>query len=113
MYDQSLQALHLIYEVYHPFYGFQISMVVGTRPATTQEDALAGKMQWLYDINVFGPELVEKIGKVRLETAPAQKIIRFEDGGMMLLPRSYLYPDFSKYSFKEVATHLGLSYPEE
>ncbi len=63
MYEQFLQALSLTYQVYHPFYGFQISMLAESRPATTQEEALAQKIEWLYDINVFGPELVEKLAK--------------------------------------------------
>lgn len=113
MYENFLQAIRLIYEVYHPYYAFQISLLGESRPITTYEEAQAQQIRWLYDINLFGAELVEKFGRGRVESVPAQKVIPLDDGGVMILPRIYFYPDSSQYSFKQVAAHLGLSYTEE
>ncbi len=113
MYENFLQAIRLVYEVYHSLYAFQISMLGESRPATTYEEAQAKQIRWLYDVNLFSPELVEKLGRERIESVSAQKVISLDDGGVMLLPRIYFYPGFTKYSFKKVATHLNLSYPEE
>lgn len=110
MYEHFLQAIRLVYEVYHPIYGYQFDGRDG-RAITTREEALTLQIHTLYDINLFGPELVEKLGRQRVESAQAQKVIPLDDGGMMLVPRIFFSPDLLLRDCRKLADDLGLSYP--
>jgi hypothetical protein len=109
MYEHFLQAIRLFYEVYHPVYGYQFDPR-DYRPLITRDNALALHIPNLYDLNLFGPELVEQFGRERLESTPAEKVIPLDDGGIMLLPRIFFSPDAFPYSYEEVGKHLGLTY---
>ncbi|HEU5379729.1 MAG TPA: hypothetical protein VFV38_30260 [Ktedonobacteraceae bacterium] len=111
LYEHFLEAVRLIYEVYHPIYGYQYDPR-DSRSPTTREEALTLEIHHLYDINLFGPELVEKLGCQRVESTPAQKVIPLDDGGMLLLPRIFFHPDAIGYTYQQVAAHLGFSSPE-
>lgn len=110
MYEHFLEAIRLIYEVYHPIYGYELDARDDREP-TTKEEMLALQIHTLYDINLFGPELVEKLGRQRVESTQAEKVIPLDDGGIMLVPRIFFYSDFRRYDSQKIATHLGLSYP--
>jgi hypothetical protein len=79
-----LDVLQTTYNFWHPFYGYQETF--GNPPLTSRSDALAGNIHYLYHINIFGPELVQKIGRDRLLQAPAWRKQPLEDGGIMLVP---------------------------
>lgn len=115
MYEHFLEALQLIYQVYHPIYAYQFDPRDG-RAVTTREETLTSQIHTLYDINFFGPDLVEKIRRERLESAPAERVVPLDDGGIMLLPYVFLSPNSHVYnikSIKQVADHLGLLPPPD
>ena len=105
MYEHFLDALRLIYEAYHPIYAYQSD--AGT--LTTLEEAQTAQIHTLYSINFFGPELVEKLGRERIASAPAERITSLSDGGIMLLPLIPFSPQARHYSYKKAAQYLELS----
>lgn len=105
-YDEWLEIIALTYRVWHPVYGYQGSYT-GNAPSVTREEALAGRAPWLYDINVFGPEYVAALGRERLLSAPAWKVIPMSDGGIILAPTAYAHPD-TRYDRHAIADSLGL-----
>jgi hypothetical protein len=109
-YAHLLEVIRLTYDLWHPLYGYTIDPRGGERD-TPREEILAHTISYLYDINLFGPEIVEKLGRERVESAPAQIITSLDDGGLMLVPCENLLPDFLQYSYSQVAEHLGLAAP--
>lgn len=112
MYEQFLQALQAFYDAYHPIYGYQLDPR-DDRDLTTLEDVEVLNIHTLYEINFFGPEVVEKLGRERIESAPAERIASLNDGGIMLLPEVYFSSQASLYSPRKVAEHLMLSVPDD
>jgi hypothetical protein len=109
-YELFVQLVEVTYTVWHPLYGFLMG-----GPDTTADDARALQIKWLYDINVFGPEFVDKIGRERLLTAPAWQIRRMSDGGIILVPFPYVEEDLrhpSPYTRRAVARHLNIPYQD-
>jgi hypothetical protein len=114
MYDRWLEMVRMIYTIWHPIYGYQLDHM-GVMPYTPKEDIRAFNITRLYDLNLFGPELVQQLGRERIESAPAQKILPLDDGGIILLPKIYFYPPPNRdvyYDPEKVAAHLSLSYEE-
>jgi hypothetical protein len=66
----------------------------------------------LYFINLFGPELVNKLGRDRLLSAPAWKIEELDDGGIFLVPTEHIAVSGGGYSLLRVARHLGMETPQ-
>lgn len=112
LYDHFLEALRLVYEVYRPVYAYQFDPRDG-RDVTTLEEAQSAQIHTLYDVNFFAPELVEKLGRERIESAPAERVVALDDGGVLLLPRIFFSPDAYAYHLKDVADHLGLLPPPD
>lgn len=111
MYEHFLDALRLIYEIYHPVYGYQFDPRIDD--FTTLEEALALQIHNLYSINFFGPEVVDKFGRKQLEAAPAERILPLVDGGILLLPRVLFSADLHPKRFQDVANALGLFAPPD
>ncbi|HEU5382348.1 MAG TPA: hypothetical protein VFV38_43600 [Ktedonobacteraceae bacterium] len=105
-----LEIVQLIYSTWHPIYGYVIDPRGGVRE-TSRDEVLAHKISYLYDINLFGPDIVEELGRERVESAPAQIVTSLDDGGIMLVPCENLLPDFYQYNYTSVAEHLGLANP--
>jgi hypothetical protein len=96
-FGHALNVLQVAYNFWHPFYGFLDSY--GDPPFTPRADALAGNICYLYEINLFGPELVQKIGRERLLQAPSWLKQPLEDGGILLVP--YIH-----FNEEELPPHL-------
>ncbi|HEU5379730.1 MAG TPA: hypothetical protein VFV38_30265 [Ktedonobacteraceae bacterium] len=109
-YNHWLEILQPIYNTWHPIYGYTIDTKGGEKE-TSREDILAHKISYLYEINLFGPEIVEKLGRERVESAPAQIVTPLDDGGIMLIPCENLLPDFFQYNYAQIAEYLGLADP--
>jgi len=114
LYEQWLEgAVRLIYKIWHPIYAYEFDHHDSVFHPTEPDEVYALKVTRLYETNLFGPELVRKIGRHRLETTPAQKVIPLEDGGMMIIPGTSFDPTSLQDSWVKVARHLGLAIPDE
>lgn len=109
-YNYWLEVVQMLYTVWHPLYGYTLDMFGGARD-TPREAILAHQISFLYDLNLFGPELVEALGRERVVSAPAQRVIPLDDGGVLLIPCENLLPDFFEYNYTQVAQHLRLAAP--
>ena len=112
-YDLFVQLVEVTATVWHPLYGCLVRG--GNTPDTTADDARALQIKCLCDISVFGPELVDRIGRERVLTAPAWQIRRLSDGGIVLVPYPYVREDLhhpSPYTRRAVARHLNIPYQD-
>ncbi len=114
-YEQFLDLVELTYRQWHPIYGFDYSPAPGL-PDTTREQALALEIPCLYRINLFGPELVEKLGgREHVLKTPAWQVKALDDGGILVATIPYVEPELEKvtpYSYQAAARHLGLPEPQ-
>jgi hypothetical protein len=114
LYEQWLEGIvRMIYKIWHPIYAYEFDHRNGIFNPTEPDEVYALKVTRLYETNLFGPELVRKFGRHRLETAPAQKVIPLDDGGMMIIPGTSFDPTSLQDSWIKVARHLGLAIPED
>lgn len=101
-----LDLLQFTYQTWHPLYSYKEGGA-----ETTHEDALAGDISLLYEINLWNREIVEKMGRERVLEAPAWRVTELEDGSVFLLPQltsdGGTDEDYT-YDTDTVATHLGL-----
>jgi hypothetical protein len=65
------EVVQLIYRTWHPIYGYALDPRGGERD-TPRKAILAHQISYLYDINLFGPQIVEALDRDRVESAPAQ-----------------------------------------
>jgi len=108
--DAYLGLLVTTYEVWHPIFGY---MQESNVPDTSREQAQAGKPQFLYPINLYGPEIVRALGGLEYVLhAPAWQVRALDDGGALVAPISYVA--FASPATLEqeaaVARYLGLPY---
>lgn len=104
-----LDVLQATYEIWHPLYSY----TDGSAEETTHADALAGNISLLYEMNLWNREMVEKLGRARVMSAPAWRITELEDGSVFLIPKLIANGGTDEdYNFdeEEVATHLGLRF---
>lgn len=103
-----LDILQFTYETWHPLYSYK----EGGVEETTYEDALAGNVTLLYEINLLNRDMVEKLGRERVMSAPAWRVTALADGSVFLIPQLIHNggrdADYA-YNIEEVAIHLGLS----
>ncbi|HEV2457306.1 MAG TPA: hypothetical protein VGS80_03000, partial [Ktedonobacterales bacterium] len=59
-----------------------------------------GKLRYLYAVNVYSPQLVERLGRERLLATPGARIETLGDGGMRVKP----------WDMQTAAAHLGLGW---
>ena len=109
-YPIMLETFKDLYHACQSFYGHQdydggISL---SRKAVIQDQSIG----YLYYINLFGPELVKKLGRDRLLSAPAWRVEELGDGGIFLVPEDHLAIGGGGHSLKKVADHLGMSTPQ-
>jgi hypothetical protein len=107
-YEKWLDLAVVVFNAWHPWYGYQ-SSPNGDEPATTREAAFQGKLACLYDINLFGPELVAQIGPQRIQTSHAWRKIHLDEDGVLVAPTPYAHEDGSS-TRQQVANDLGLPY---
>jgi hypothetical protein len=111
-YELFIDLVEASYHIWHPIYSF-LGESSGVIPHTSREEALALEPRWLYDINLFGPEYVQKIGRERLLSAPAWKVKELDDGGILIVPAPYVEVDWhnpSPYKRPDVAQHLDIPF---
>ena len=107
-YQHFLDVVQLIYSVWHPLYGYQDDPV-GMN--ISLEEARHLDITWLYNINLFGPELVEHLGRERILSTPAWLLKTLDDGGVLLVPALYRgggRDEEYRTSREEAARHLSL-----
>jgi hypothetical protein len=111
-FEQWLGITQLIYDFLHPIYAYAFNHN-GIIPPTSLEEVEAFKPHWLYEINLFGPEMVETLGgREFVLAAPAQIVRSLEDGGVLIIPEMNMYPEVLQYDWETVADYLGLEAPD-
>lgn len=83
------------YEAWHPLMTY---LTYGDAPATSSEEAAAGKISYLYAVNVYSPLLVQQFGRARLLETSDASVETLGDGGIEVRP----------VDVKAAAAHLGL-----
>lgn len=106
--------IHL-YEYLEPWYGYGLFLLDGVGLGDEQPDFAAirtGEIETLFWLNLFPPGLVDSIGRSKLEGAPAERVERLDDGGVLLLTNPYPsgFGTINDQSI-QVADSLGLSFP--
>lgn len=97
------------YNCWRPLYVHKFDHY-GVAPNPTLEEVRALNIPALYDLNIFGPELVERIGLERLLLAPAWKVETLKDQGILIVPEDLYGPTTpGRYKREEVARYLGLA----
>ncbi|HEX4203421.1 MAG TPA: hypothetical protein VHZ51_04330 [Ktedonobacteraceae bacterium] len=107
--------VQLVYSIWHSIYGYQDDP---TGDLTSLEAVRGLDITWLYEINLFGPEIVDQFGRERVLSTPAWLVKTLDDGGVLLVPilvRQDGSDEDYRFSFDEAAQYLGLRYelPEE
>lgn len=107
-YQLWLDVIETTYEAWHPLYGFF------TEPdadflSLTRNDVLAKCLPGLYGINVFGPEIVQEIGRKRLLQTSAWYKHEMPDGGIIFALVPFVDPQKQFTGIpEEVAHYLNL-----
>jgi len=65
----------------------------------------------LYALNIYGPELIQKIGQERLLDAPAWVVRELEGSGYLIIPVDQYGVTSSPHNYDDVARHLGFPVP--
>lgn len=105
-YEHWLEILIYIYYSWHPVYAYSFNWS-GEKEDTTREQALALDIHTLYEVNIFGPDIVAKLGRERVLSTPAWRVDPIDDGGVMVVPEAYSQPS-TQYGIERAAQHLGL-----
>lgn len=107
-YLHYLDVLQLVYTTWHPLYGYQDDP---SGDVTSLEEARRYDIRWLYDINLFGPEIVDQLGRERVLSTPAWLVKTLNDNGVLLVPALYRNggrDEEYRFSREEAAQHLHL-----
>lgn len=112
-YTTWLNLLQFTYNYWHPFYGYQYNpdtFETGEDLAlVSREEAEALNIHYLYKVNFFGPEIVQKFGQEKIEHTPAHRVIALEDGGFLIITSQYFLPNSTRFYDEDVAEYLGIS----
>ena len=98
-----------MYTLWHPLYSFNDTD--DAIPGTARVTILAGGLEWLYEINLFSPPLVEILGREHLLSIPAWLVKELEDGSIFYVPElTYNGGNEEDYAYtrEEIAPQLGL-----
>ncbi|MDQ2905565.1 MAG: hypothetical protein M3Y81_18730 [Chloroflexota bacterium] len=111
-FEHWLGITKVIYNLWHPIYAYTFNHN-GIIPPTPREEIDAFKPEWLYEINLFGPEMVQKLGgRAYVLATPAQIVRPLDDGGVLLIPEMNLYPGGLEFTWETAAEYLGLTCPD-
>lgn len=88
-----------LYDFLHPFYAYADHE--NERPE--DEELISKDIKHIYWANFFSPEIVKKIGKEKLLSAPSWKTKKLKDGGILLVLGPLIY----KEEGEEVEKYLG------
>lgn len=105
-----LEMFKETYTHWHPFYGYeQYDSEVNPERASL---LATHEVHHIFAINIWGPEIVEKLGRERLLNAPAWRKETLDDGGMLLVPDNTYYLHIP-FAYKRLAVALGLQTPQD
>lgn len=79
-----IELLQEIYRCWHPLYAYRFSHGSGPLADPKQEDIRALAIHSVYGTNFFGPEFVAKLGREKLLSIPAYRVVELGDGGIFL-----------------------------
>jgi len=65
-------------------------------------------LKYIYSINIFGPEIVKKIGREKLLSAPSGKTEELMDGGILLMLGTNIFGSYDAVNHQIVEKHLEL-----
>lgn len=85
-----LDLLKKVYACWHPAY---VQEGLKDEEGIDRAISLSEEFHYLYETNIFGPELVAKIGRERLLSAPAWKVEELDDGAILLIPSQHFSVD--------------------
>ncbi len=106
-YQHWLELVRTVYACWQPLFVHEFSHTA-TVPNTSWEEVQAFAISQLYMLNIFGPELVEKIGQQKLLFVPAWKVAKLKDDGILVIPEdSYSSSEQHSYSLRRAAKYLG------
>lgn len=106
VFEQWLALFQKAYTIWQPLYAH--SLVFGLKwPEPALADLESGHVPYLYEINFFGPKLVEGIGKERLLSAPVWRTQRLADGGVLLVPE-HIFAQRSPQVWEITRQHLDM-----
>jgi len=90
--QEFLETCRSLYELFHPYYGF-VHDAEDVIAKATRNDQKFGKtvfpinlikgLPGIYWVNFFGPDLVEKLGKEKILSAPFFSYEELRDGGIL------------------------------
>lgn len=102
-----VSVIELIYRTLHPAYGYGLFSYDVHTP-----NPPGARVQAIWDYNVFGPALVDQIGREKLGYLPVWRVVNFDDGGLLLelspnpIAEAQAYMQF----YRHAAQMLGLVY---
>ncbi|GCE05491.1 hypothetical protein [Dictyobacter aurantiacus] len=107
-YQAWLELLKEVYTFWHPLMVYQFNE---NRHNVTRDNIVSNQhLNWLYDIAIYSPQLVDAIGCERLLSAPAWRIDELDDGAIMVVPEEHYYLP-REHHYRDVAQHLGFVVP--
>lgn len=101
-YSVVANSLHVEYG-----YGDWEDLFLQTAIPPSRADVLAGEVDMLYRINCLGPRLVERLGRARVLSTPAEAVVALRYGGVLICGKLH-YENDDQSSFRQAAAHLGL-----
>lgn len=111
-FDHWLEVIESLYGLFRPLYAYAWNHN-GIIPLTDEEDIELRKPYTLYEINLFGPEMVENLGgREHVLQTPAQFVRPLSDGGVLIIPELPWYPGSLPYTWSKVAKYLGVVCPD-
>jgi hypothetical protein len=111
-FDHFLGIVEVLYDLYRPFYAYAWNHN-NAIPVTESDYLEQRKPYTLYDINLFGPEMVDNLGgREFVLKAPAQVVRELSDGGVLMIPKAPWYPGSLGHSWSKVAKYLGVVCPD-
>ncbi len=106
VFEQWLALFQKTYTIWQPLYAH--SLVLGLQwPEPALADLESGRVPYLYEINFFGPKLVESLGKERLLSVPVWRSQQLADGGILLVPE-HLFAPRSPHIWEITRQHLNM-----
>lgn len=113
-YRYWIKILEKTYASWYPLYAHEFTHQGPPSINPSWEDVSALKIPALYDLNIYGAELVQQMGKERLLDTPAWVVRELENQGCLLIPTDpHNFSPQSPYTFDGVAKHLGFPVIEE
>ncbi len=99
--NTMLNISKCVYDFLYPFYGYADS----ENEHLENEELISKKIKHIYWANFFSPELVQKIGKEKLLSAPCWKVEELRDGCILIVLSPTIY--YKDEIREEVERHLG------